>query len=84
MVLRVWSRETPQAHREVYPDRVDAGRAAAFAERWRGPRHHDSARTLPDAGGIDVVWPCTPHPQHADPLILVAERGIHGVAGRLG
>jgi hypothetical protein len=34
---------------------VDAGRAVAFAERWRGPHHHDSARTMPDAGGIDVV-----------------------------
>ena len=32
-----------------------------------------------DAGQIDVVCVCTPHPQHAEPLILAAERGIHGV-----
>ncbi len=32
-----------------------------------------------DAGQIDVICVCTPHPQHADPLVLAAERGIHGV-----
>jgi len=32
-----------------------------------------------DAGGLDVVCVCTPHPQHAEPLVLAAERGIHGV-----
>src|SRR5438874_7462710 len=55
------------------------GRAAAFAERWSIPRHFDSARAMLDAGGLDVVCVCTPHPQHAEPLILAAERGIHGV-----
>jgi len=55
------------------------GRAAEFAERWGIARHYDSARDLLDAGGIDVVVVCTPHPQHAEPLILAAERGIHGV-----
>ncbi|MCC6627913.1 MAG: Gfo/Idh/MocA family oxidoreductase [Chloroflexi bacterium] len=55
------------------------GRAAAFAEKWHIPHHYDSAQALLDAGGIDVVIVCTPHPQHADPLVLAAERGIHGV-----
>ena len=54
-------------------------RAAAFAERWSIPRYFDSARAMLDAGGLDVVCVCTPHPQHAEPLILAAERGIHGV-----
>lgn len=58
---------------------VEAGRAAAFATKHGLARHYDSARALLDAGGIDVVCVCTPHPQHAEPLILAAERGIHGV-----
>src|SRR5437868_14303505 len=58
---------------------VDAARAADFAGRWHVARHHASARTMLDAGGLDVVCICTPHPQHAEPLILAAERGIHGV-----
>lgn len=58
---------------------VQAGRAAAFAAKYGIPHHHDSARALLDAGGIDVVIVATPHPQHAEPLILAAERGIHGV-----
>src|SRR5712692_6012994 len=58
---------------------VDPTRVADFSERW-GVRHqYDSARAMLDAGQIDVVCVCTPHPQHADPLVLAAERGIHGV-----
>jgi predicted dehydrogenase len=58
---------------------VDSARVADFAERW-GVRHqYTSAQAMLDAGQIDVVCVCTPHPQHADPLVLAAERGIHGV-----
>jgi UDP-N-acetyl-2-amino-2-deoxyglucuronate dehydrogenase len=58
---------------------VDPTRLADFAETW-GVRHqYDSARALLDAGQIDVLCVCTPHPQHAEPLVLAAERGIHGV-----
>ena len=58
---------------------VDPARTADFAERW-GVRHqYDSARAMLDADQIDVVCVCTPHPQHAEPLVLAAERGIHGV-----
>src|SRR5262245_47903740 len=58
---------------------VAPARVAGFAERWgvRGQFH--SARSMLDAGGLDVVCVCTPHPQHAEPLILAAERGVHGV-----
>jgi UDP-N-acetyl-2-amino-2-deoxyglucuronate dehydrogenase len=55
------------------------GRAAAFAEQFGIPRAFDSATAMVDAGGIDVVCVCTPHPQHAEPLIQAAQRGIHGV-----
>jgi predicted dehydrogenase len=58
---------------------VDVARAQAFAATHEIPKSYDSARALLDAGGIDVVCVCTPHPQHAEPLILAARRGIHGV-----
>ncbi len=58
---------------------IDSGRASEFAKKWNIPHHYDSAKSMLDAGGIDVVCVCTPHPQHADPIILAAERGIHGV-----
>src|SRR5574341_511476 len=58
---------------------IAPGRAEEFAQRWRVAHAYDSARALLDAGGIDVVVVSTPHPQHAEPLVLAAERGIHGV-----
>lgn len=58
---------------------VSAERVADFAESWGVRNQYDSARTMLDAGGLDVICVCTPHPQHAEPLILAAERGIHGV-----
>src|SRR5437868_8821533 len=59
---------------DVAPERV-----ANFSERWGVRGQYDSAKRMLDAGGLDVVCVCTPHPQHAEPLILAAERGIHGV-----
>jgi UDP-N-acetyl-2-amino-2-deoxyglucuronate dehydrogenase len=56
------------------------GRAQAFAAKYKIPHAYESAREMLDAGGLDVICVCTPHPQHAEPLILAAERGIHGVA----
>jgi predicted dehydrogenase len=58
---------------------VQPGRADAFAVKYGIEHHYASARALLDAGGIDVVIVATPHPQHAEPLVLAAERGIHGV-----
>jgi UDP-N-acetyl-2-amino-2-deoxyglucuronate dehydrogenase len=58
---------------------VQPGRAAAFAATHRIPQSFESARAMLDAARLDVVCVCTPHPQHAEPLILAAERGIHGV-----
>src|SRR5689334_3397701 len=59
---------------DIAPERV-----ASFAERWGVRAQFDSAAGMLDAGGLDVVCVCTPHPQHAEPLIVAAERGIHGV-----
>lgn len=58
---------------------IQAGRAQEFAATYGVPNAYQSAGALLDAGGLDVVCVCTPHPQHAEPLILAAERGIHGV-----
>jgi predicted dehydrogenase len=61
---------------DVAPERV-----AGFAEEWGVPEdsQFESARAMLDTGGLDVICVCTPHPQHADPLVLAAERGIHAV-----
>jgi UDP-N-acetyl-2-amino-2-deoxyglucuronate dehydrogenase len=59
---------------DLAPERV-----SAFAQRWGVSEQFDSARAMLDASRLDVVVVCTPHPQHADPLILAAERGVHGV-----
>ena len=58
---------------------VEISRAQAFAGSFGIPNAYGSAEELIRAGGIDVVCVCTPHPQHAGPLILAAEHGIHGV-----
>lgn len=58
---------------------ISPQRAADFASKWRIPNHYEDAKTMLDAGGLDVICVCTPHPQHAQPLVLAAERGIHGV-----
>jgi predicted dehydrogenase len=58
---------------------VVADRAAGFAERWGVRGQFDSAQSMLNSSQLDVVCVCTPHPQHAEPLILAAERGIHGV-----
>ncbi|HZW33419.1 MAG TPA: Gfo/Idh/MocA family oxidoreductase [Isosphaeraceae bacterium] len=58
---------------------VQLDRAREFAAAFGIPRVYDSARAMLDAGGLDVICVCTPHPQHAEPLILAAERGVHGV-----
>jgi predicted dehydrogenase len=58
---------------------VAADRVAGFAERWGVRGQFDSTRSMLDSSSIDVVCVCTPHPQHAEPLIQAAERGVHGV-----
>src|ERR1051326_2786435 len=58
----------------IAPDRL-----SGFAERWGIRGQFTSARAMLDAGGLDVVCVCTPHPQHAEPVILAAQRGVHGI-----
>ncbi len=58
---------------------IDPARAEDFANRWEVENHFTSAKTMLDRGGLDIVCVCTPHPQHHEPLIMAAERGIGGV-----
>ncbi|TAK21175.1 MAG: Gfo/Idh/MocA family oxidoreductase [Chloroflexota bacterium] len=58
---------------------VQASRAEDFAKTYGARRNYTSTKEMLDAGGIDVVCVCTPHPHHADPMVMAAERGIHGV-----
>jgi UDP-N-acetyl-2-amino-2-deoxyglucuronate dehydrogenase len=58
---------------------VVPGKADEFANRWGIESHYSSAQSMLDAGKVDVVCVCTPHPHHTDPLVLAAERGVHGI-----
>jgi UDP-N-acetyl-2-amino-2-deoxyglucuronate dehydrogenase len=58
---------------------VVPGRAAAFAQKWPTAAPFESWREMLDTARLDAVCVCTPHPQHAAPLVAAAERGIHGV-----
>jgi predicted dehydrogenase len=58
---------------------VVPGKADEFANRWDVEAHYSSAKTMLDAGNLDIICVCTPHPHHADPIILAAERGIGAV-----
>lgn len=58
---------------------INPTRTADFAERWGVQHQFTSAQAMLDADLIDVVCVATPHPQHAEPLILAAQRGVHGV-----
>jgi predicted dehydrogenase len=54
----------------------DASRAASFGQQF-GPRpFHDVATMLRETRPLVVVV-CTPHPLHAEPVILAAQAGAH-------
>jgi UDP-N-acetyl-2-amino-2-deoxyglucuronate dehydrogenase len=58
---------------------VVPGRAAAFAQQWQTATPFDSWQEMLNSGRLDAVCICTPHPQHAEPLVAAAERGVHGI-----
>jgi UDP-N-acetyl-2-amino-2-deoxyglucuronate dehydrogenase len=56
------------------------GKAAAFvAEHAPGAQPFDDLSTMLDAGIVDAVCVCTPHPQHAPVVEMCAERGVHAI-----
>jgi UDP-N-acetyl-2-amino-2-deoxyglucuronate dehydrogenase len=56
----------------------DAGRAAAFAQRYGTTAFNDIPAMLRDARPQAVVV-CTPHPLHAPCVIQAAEAGVHAL-----
>src|SRR5438552_15815489 len=53
----------------------DGGRAAAFAERYGVRAYTDVGKLLKEAQPQAIVV-CTPHPQHAAPVIEAAGAGV--------
>jgi predicted dehydrogenase len=56
----------------------DGERAAAFAGRFGVRPYTDPGRMFKDAA-VQAVVVCTPHPQHADPVIEAATAGVHAL-----
>lgn len=53
-----------------------AEKAKAFAEKYRVAAFTDVQNMIAKAG-VEVVFVCTPHPQHAAPAIAAAQAGVH-------
>jgi predicted dehydrogenase len=56
----------------------DAERAAAFATRYGVRPFTNTGQMFKDAG-VQAVVVCTPHPQHAGPVIEAAAAGVHAL-----
>ena len=56
---------------------ADEPRATAFAQEHHVPKVFTDPATMLGSGEIDAVIVCTPHPSHADLVVLAAEQGIH-------
>jgi predicted dehydrogenase len=54
----------------------DRKRAEAFAGSFEVRPFVDAATMIKDCG-VEAVFICTPHPQHAAPAVEAAERGVH-------
>jgi predicted dehydrogenase len=57
---------------------ADAGRAAAFADRYGTLAFTDVGALLRDARP-QAILVCTPHPLHAAPVIQAADAGVHAL-----
>jgi predicted dehydrogenase len=56
----------------------DPARSAAFAQRY-GVRPYDDVGAMIRDAGVQAIFVCTPHPLHAQPVILAAEAGAHAL-----
>jgi predicted dehydrogenase len=54
----------------------DAGRAAAFEQKYGVLPYTDIGNLLKESGAEALIV-CTPHPRHAEPAIRAAEAGVH-------
>src|SRR5579872_1814731 len=71
-------RELPEADFVAVCD-SDAGRAAAFAQRYGVPRSYTDVATMCRDAAVQAVTVCTPHPLHAAPVIAAAACGAHAL-----
>ena len=55
------------------PDGVEA-----FAEQYRVRAYTDVQAMIRDAG-VEAIVVCTPHPAHAEPVLVAAEMGVHAL-----
>jgi UDP-N-acetyl-2-amino-2-deoxyglucuronate dehydrogenase len=53
-------------------------RAEAFAAKYRIQAYTDLRTMIHDAG-VEAIMVCTPHPAHAEPVIVAAEMGVHSL-----
>jgi UDP-N-acetyl-2-amino-2-deoxyglucuronate dehydrogenase len=56
----------------------DRGRSSAFAER-HGVRAYTEVNEMLKSAGVQAIVVCTPHPQHAEPVIEAAAVGVHAL-----
>jgi predicted dehydrogenase len=56
----------------------DGARVAAFAGRFGVRPYSDPGEMFREAG-VEAVLVCTPHPQHAAPVIAAARAGVHAL-----
>ena len=56
----------------------DQARAAAFAQAYGVAAYTDLAAMIAQAG-VQAVVICTPHPAHAEPVVIAAEHGVHAL-----
>ncbi|MDG2025911.1 MAG: Gfo/Idh/MocA family oxidoreductase [Acidimicrobiales bacterium] len=70
----------------------DTNRVKAYAEAHAIPKHYVSTADMLDAGGIDAVYVCTPHPAHLDAALasvgtkipVLVEKPMTPAAGTTG
>jgi len=53
-----------------------AEKANGFATKYEVTGYTDPQRMI-DESGVEAVCICTPHPQHAEPSIIAASKGVH-------
>ena len=56
----------------------DTARAKAFAEQY-GARAYENVEAMLRDGAVEAVAICTPHPLHAQHVLLAAETGVHAL-----
>lgn len=54
----------------------DASRVATFAEKYN-VKPYTNLKTMLLEADVDLLTVCTPHPSHAESIVIAAEQGVH-------